>query len=233
MIDMPNVGPQMLGTAFSLVFTVWPLLLLSVFERRRDLLPAALVGWIMLALIRVAMLFLPSLLTLSIFIHEPWNTVLFIVTGAVLFAVWYVRRRGRATSFSRRPGEARSVEDLLALSPSVFEEMVAELYRLKGHRARRTGAVGDHGVDVVVETGNGETWVVQCKRWSGAVGEREVRDLYGAMHHEKADGAALITSGTFTLQARTWAQGKPIWLYDGREFLSHWRKAKREADGSS
>jgi restriction system protein len=186
----------------------------------------------MLALIRVTMLFLPSLLGLSIFVHEPWNTLLFVLTGVVLFAVWYIRRRGRATSFPKRTTEARSVEDLLALSPSAFGEMVAELYRLKGHRAWRTGARGDHGVDVVVEAHNGETWIVQCKRWSGAVGEHEVRDLYGAMHHEKANGAALITSGVLTPQACAWAQGKPIWLYDGRAFLSHWRKVKREADGS-
>jgi hypothetical protein len=44
MIEIPDVVPQMLDTAFSLIFLVWPLLLLSVFERRRNLLPGALGG---------------------------------------------------------------------------------------------------------------------------------------------------------------------------------------------
>jgi restriction system protein len=181
--------------------------------------------WGFLALCRIAAaILLPSVK--SFLIPEPWNTVLFFAIGAVLIGVngrnWWQRRglayKGRAIS---RPS------DLLELSPAEFEEMVAEVYRAKGHRARRTGTVGDHGVDIVVEAKNGEKWVVQCKRWRGTVGERVVREFYGTMLHEKADKGAIVTTGFFTPQAREWAKGKPVFLYNGEEFLRIWQQLER------
>lgn len=68
--------------------------------------------------------------------------------------------------------------------------------------------------------------MVQCKRWKGKVGEPVVRDFFGAMQHENAAEGAIITTGTFTPQARQWAKGKPIRLYDGDEFLKVLHKAQ-------
>ena len=104
--------------------------------------------------------------------------------------------------------------------------MVVEFYKSAGHKARRTGATGDHGVDVLVQASNGEKWIVQCKRWRGAVGEPVVRDLYGAMQHEKADKGAIITTGNFTQPAQEWAKGKPIILCNGNLFLKSWKRAR-------
>ncbi len=104
--------------------------------------------------------------------------------------------------------------------------MTVELFLAYGHQAKRTGSVGDHGVDVVVHSKNGEKCVVQCKRWRGYVGEPVVRDFYGVMHHEKAERGFIITSGTFSRPAREWAKGKPITLYDGEKFLQLWRRAQ-------
>lgn len=100
---------------------------------------------------------------------------------------------------------------------------------MAGHHAKRTGATGDHGIDVVVTSKKGEKWVVQCKRWRGYVGEPIIRDFYGAMQHEKADRGILITTGTFSKSAQAWAKGKPIALMDGNEFLNAWKRAKEKA----
>ncbi len=170
--------------------------------------------------------------------------LLLLPIGFVLFlrrAIWDLSRRtlqptqkspilGRDT---RASSLARDPEDLLKLTPREFENMVADLYRANGYRAWRTGATGDHGVDVVIQTGNGEKWVAQCKRWRGAVGEPVVRDFYGVMQHEKADKGAIVTTGTFTPQARAWAKGKPIFLYDGNEFLAAWKEARERRSPSS
>jgi hypothetical protein len=123
--------------------------------------------------------------------------------------------------------------DLLKLTPRQFEEMVLQMYRWRGHRAQRTGRVGDHGVDIVVHARNGEKWVIQCKRWRGSVGEPTVRDFYGTMQHEKADKGAIITTGTFTSQAHTWARGKPIHLFDGSTFTRLWREAQAQSPQST
>jgi restriction endonuclease Mrr len=50
-------------------------------------------------------------------------------------------------------------------------------------------------------------------------GEPVVRDLYGTMLHEEAQGAYLMTTGTFTKQAQAWAAEKPIILYDGQALI--------------
>ena len=84
-----------------------------------------------------------------------------------------------------------------------------------GYKVAHIGKQGDHGVDLVVHHKNGEKWVVQCKQWKGQVGEPVVRDIYGAVHHEEAQGAAVVTTGGFSSKAIKWAEGKPIHLYDG------------------
>ena len=106
--------------------------------------------------------------------------------------------------------------------------MVAELYRAMGHQARRTGMIGDHGVDVVVKAKNGEKWVVQCKRWRTPAGESIVRDFYGMMQHEKAAQGAIIATSGFSQAAIEWAKGKPLYLYNSNDFLRLWNKVKKQ-----
>ena len=157
-------------------------------------------------------------------IPEPLNTYLFFFTGLVLFG-WLVIKGVRESQFLHRTAEeATSPQNLLEISPTQFEKMVVELYNLHGYKAERTGAIGDHGVDVIVHSPKGEKWIVQCKRWRGSVGEPVVRDFFGTLHHEKADRGVLVTTGTFTRQAQDWAKGKPLMLIDGEEFLKTWKK---------
>jgi len=110
---------------------------------------------------------------------------------------------------------ASTQAELRVLSPDDFEEWSAKRLRDRGYTVRRTGRQGDHGVDLIA-TKSGLDSVVQCKRYAGkrSVGEPEVRDLFGVMHHHAAREAILITAGWFTPQAREWAKGKPIQLWD-------------------
>jgi len=216
---------DILSYAATFVFMCWPLIIVSPLQRRRHILFNMLFVWCILAVVRVFLVFAPNSVP-SFLIPEPLNTVLFFAAGAVLVlirlgvAIW---KRGQ---FQQKANKLNSVEDLLRLSPTEYEQMVVELYQLLGHQAKRTGAVGDHGVDVVVQAQNGEKWIVQCKRWRGMVGEPVIRDFYGVMHHEKADQGAVITAGRFTPQAQEWARGKPIHLYDGEKFMAAWKRAR-------
>lgn len=114
---------------------------------------------------------------------------------------------------------ARKLDDLKSLSPQAFEAIVARLFKSYGHNVELVGGHADHGVDIVVRNDQGEKWVVQCKRYSGTVGEPVLRDLYGTMLHEEAQGAYLITTGSFTQGAKTWVVEKPIILYDGEALV--------------
>jgi restriction system protein len=82
-------------------------------------------------------------------------------------------------------------------------------------------------VDIVIHNGEGEKWIVQCKRYKGSVGEPIIRDLFGTMLHERARRAYLMTTGPITQQARDWARGKPIILYDGESLVKLIRRTQR------
>lgn len=221
---------------FSLLYLVWPLIFifglrhlldkdLSITERLRKFINRVFLAWLLWAFF---LWFIdwqgrqPVLL-----LSKQVNHVLFFGTGivfAVLTVAWLIYRwRNRWI----RLAEAQELEDLLAMSPEDFEALVAALFRSYGHQAEVCGGSADHGVDVIVHTDQGETWVVQCKRYSGSVGEPVLRDLYGTMTHESAQKAYLITTGSFTAQAATWAEGKPIVLYDGEALVKLIRRTQR------
>lgn len=213
-----------------IVFDFWPLILLSsVVRSRKGFLRVAVAIWAFLAVMRVFLLFNPNPLGKSLLIGEPLSTYLFVATGAALLIMLAGRTLWQHRRFHEKAGGIRIVEDLQQISASEFEEMVAELYRALGHSAKRTGATGDHGVDVVVRASNGEKWIAQCKRWRTPVGEPVVRDFYGVVQHEKAAQGAIVAAAGFTPEARQWARGKPIFLYDGKEFLKAWKDAKSQA----
>jgi len=220
-----------LSYTFAMVFPLWPLLMLAPLQRRRNILVRMLVVWGVLAIMRIFLFFAPTSLP-SYLIPEPFNTILFLGAGAALISLRLVISFRQHKDFEKKVGGISTVDDLLNLSPTEYENMVMELYQAYGHQARRTGATGDHGVDVVIQTKNGEKWVVQCKRWRGNVGEPIVRDFYGTMQHEKADKGAVITTGRFTQQAKEWVKGKPIYLYDGAQFIKAWKRAKAQKEKS-
>lgn len=215
----------------TLLFPLWPLLLFSLplsNKRRKPYTPPLISFffiWLLLALLRFSFV-LYSRTPTSFLIPEPLNTFIFLLTGAALLALLILRRSRARRALWNAADELRSPQDLMALSPRAFEELAVELYSALGHQARRTGASGDHGVDVVVKAKNGEKWVVQCKRWRGNVGEPVIRDFYGVLHHEKADKGMVITAGGFTQQARAWARGKPLTLVDGKQFLTYLKRAR-------
>lgn len=220
-----NSGFDIFNIITSILFALWPAYLFAPLRWRRNTLTGMVVIWGILAVVRVLLFFNP-LPILAILFPEPLNTVVFFITGGVLIFLKVSRDLLQRRNIQQKADSARSVEDLRSLSPKEFEDMAVELYTAMGHKATRTGATGDHGVDVMIQAANGEKWVVQCKRWRGTVGEPIVRDFYGVMHHEKADKGAIITTGKFTPQAREWAKGKPLTLLEGDEFLDHLKKVR-------
>lgn len=58
-------------------------------------------------------------------------------------------------------------------------------------------------------------YIVQCKRYSGSVGEPIIRDLFGVVMSERANKGILMTTGYFTRSAIAFAKDKQIELIDG------------------
>ena len=110
---------------------------------------------------------------------------------------------------------------LLKLDPAAFERLCQRLLREAGFtKVEVTGKSGDGGIDgtgVLRMNLLSFQVIFQCKRWQGSVGSSVVRDFRGAMVG-RADKGLIITTGTFTAEARREAtrDGAPaIDLVDG------------------
>lgn len=115
----------------------------------------------------------------------------------------------------------RLLEALLAIEPSGFERLCQRILRESGFiKVEVTGRSGDGGIDGTgVLRLNLLSFQVlfQSKRYRGSVGASIVRDFRGAMVG-RADKGLIITTGTFTADARKEAtrDGAPaIDLVDG------------------
>ncbi|MEA5077871.1 MAG: restriction endonuclease [Anaerolineaceae bacterium] len=216
-LDLAIVAAKFLVGAWPVMFVV---LLIGIAKRQkgfgavlRSSTLALIVTWGLFAIAKMVF-YLMEMETFHL-ITEPLDTRLFLGLGILLFpfmvAILLEERRKKYT--------ASTLEELRSLSPADFEEMVADTYRAQGHDVEVVGGSGDHGIDLIVRSQRGEIWLVQCKRYSGKVGEPVVRDLYGALRASDANGAALITTGYITEAARLWAEGKPLHLFDGNQFL--------------
>lgn len=114
----------------------------------------------------------------------------------------------------------KNITTLRTITWQEFEILVGEAYRRKGYSVSETGGGGaDGGVDLVIKKG-GEKLLIQCKHWKfQKAGVKIVRELYGVIAAEGASGGIVITSGTFTQEAKDFARGKPLELVDGNKLM--------------
>lgn len=149
--------------------------------------------------------------------------VMTVALGATTLVGWaHLWPKWRMRLEARRLGEWRalSVPQLQALTPGEFEEYVAErIFARQGYSVENTPDVKDGGVDIRIRDRFDNLAVVQCKRYRSTVGASTVRELYGAMRHEGATHAYLVTSGRISRDAREWTRGKPIGLIDGERLV--------------
>jgi len=98
-----------------------------------------------------------------------------------------------------------------------FEVLVGEYFRRQGFTALDNGGGGpDGGVDVLLQKGS-DKYMVQCKQWRALrVGVQPVRELYGVMAARRVAGGFVVTSGDFTQEARSFAEGREIQLINGK-----------------
>lgn len=131
---------------------------------------------------------------------------------------------GTATTANDYRGDV--IDLLLKLPPSGFERLSQRLLREAGFtQVVVTGSSGDGGID-----GHGTLQInplvsfkvlFQCKRYTKSVSPSHVRDFRGAMAG-RADKGIIITTGTFTTEARREASRDgvpPIELIDGEKLI--------------
>ena len=141
-----------------------------------------------------------------------WVALIFLLTAAL--------SAFRSARKSQRLDRQTSIESIRELPWKQFEDLLGEAYRRQGYSVMENSSLGaDGGVDLTIRRG-GATYLVQCKQWrTYRVGVKVIREMFGLMTAHHAAGAIIVCSGSFTQEARAFAEGKPIELVDGDQLV--------------
>jgi restriction system protein len=142
------------------------------------------------------------------------------LAGGVLLALLAVLGLWLRDLLTRRR-RARTLEELLQLTPTQFEQEIAELLRDLGYRdVRRQGGAGDLAADIICRDQQGQLVVVQCKRYrpGARIGSPAIQHFIGmqTVHHQ-ADHGIFVTSSEYTQAAVDLARQHGITLLDGAD----------------
>jgi hypothetical protein len=99
-------------------------------------------------------------------------------------------------------------EKMYELKPRLFEELVAELFRAKGYEVELGPGRKDGGVDIraFLRSDIGALLtLIQCKRYGPKhkINVDVVRQLHGVLNRDNASAGIIVTTSTFTRDARS------------------------------
>lgn len=140
---------------------------------------------------------------------------------------------GKTPETADKTWEDELLEKILKLNPSSFEKLCQRILRECGfEKVQVIGRSGDGGLDGfgIFKLGGLLSYnvVFQCKRYTGNVPSKEIRDFRGAMIG-RADKGLFITTGNFTTEAKKEASrdGAPkIDLVDGSELIKKMKELR-------
>lgn len=131
---------------------------------------------------------------------------------------YFVRRVNTGDEFEAI-GDEYLIKKLHALDPDMFERFIADCWQQLGWETRVIGGSNDLGIDIIAEQHEiaARKHVIQAKRWnpSNLVGLADVQRYNTIKQQEDADEGYLITTSSFTREARDVGQDLQVKLIDG------------------
>ncbi|PPQ35409.1 restriction endonuclease [Rhodoblastus acidophilus] len=115
-----------------------------------------------------------------------------------------MRNEPRAPRRADVPDDADGLRRALyTMDPFVFEGHVVHFFGRAGLKAWNTKPTGDHGADGFAVRGE-DMFVIQCKRYApdNKVGAPTVREFKGVIEENEATRGYIVTTSTFTTDAR-------------------------------
>ena len=162
---------------------------------------------------------------ITFFFRGIWTALCLLARGLwlllrlILFPLAYVMRR--------MTGRYLTAEKCAPLTGTEFEEYAAVILRDAGFRhVESTGGSGDQGVDILCER-NGRRYAIQCKQYSGSVGNAAVQEAYAGMQFYGCDKAVVLCTTTFTASAVRLAKSTGVTLWDHRMLTRLMRNSGR------
>lgn len=131
----------------------------------------------------------------------------------------------------RRAIVAELLDRVRRQTPEFFEQLVIDVLLAMGYGGTRTeaaerlGRSGDGGIDGIIrEDRLGlDVIYIQAKRWEGVVGRPTIQAFVGALQGVRAPKGVLITSSTFSREAREYADvvSPRVILVDGQTLAGY------------
>jgi restriction system protein len=116
--------------------------------------------------------------------------------------------------------------ELDGLTGEAFETRVSGLLRGLGYKTEITNATGNAGADIIALRRQ-KTTLVQTKHQTAEVGVEAIQEAIASRQHFAADSALVVTTSTFTPQARELAASAGVELWDRGALTEHLKKAER------
>lgn len=145
-----------------------------------------------------------------------------LVVGTIPLLVWVVRRiqeehwRERAGLGS--PG---------AMSDAQFEDWVEGLFTKLGYRVEQARGRESLGVDWILTDPRGFRTAVQTRRWRQDVGPEAVERIVGGAVYHRCDERLVITTASFTAEARRLGRQTETYLWGIRELAGAVKGAEK------
>ncbi|CAM4263278.1 restriction endonuclease [Vibrio agarivorans] len=165
----------------------------------------------------------------------PYFAILFIIPAPISFMKQVARGvqfRKKVTKIITVPNNSKAV--INDMSWIEFEAFIGEFFRQNGYEVKQyLSHSPDGGVDIELRK-NGELSLVQCKHWkTRKVGVQVLREMYGVMLSQQAARMILVTSGSYTSEAKEFAKGKRFWLVDKDELVNMIESGKQSLNSST
>jgi len=144
------------------------------------------------------------------------------VFAAIFAAIGYVKnkvgRKQRHEFFESK----KTLLSLKQMSWKEFEHFVGTFFEKRGYSVEVTGGLKDGGIDLIVRK-SGVISYVQCKKYrENHVTLSMMRDFYGAISSQaNTNPSFFVTTGTFTLDARKFAEENLIEAIDGNRLMEY------------
>lgn len=117
-----------------------------------------------------------------------------------------------------------SMKDIDRMDGHDFEYLCADILRLKGYEnVTVTRGSGDQGVDVIAEQ-SGIKYAVQCKRFSGSVGNKAVQEVHFGKTYYHCHVAIVMTNSYFTQSAKDAANESNTILWDRGDLMPYFEE---------
>lgn len=94
-----------------------------------------------------------------------------------------------------------------------FEEYLIRILQSNQIKAERTKSSGDQGVDIIAYC-NYKKIAIQCKRYSGAIGNNAIQEVFAGSKFYDAQESMVVTNSTFTKSAVELAKKCNVRLID-------------------